>query len=122
VIFHSKLPHDLGSGGVRDCEFHTPTAGAVDDEPPDPPGEGATISRPVSNPHAATHSEAAAIIARDRMLRNIVQFLIGCGGNADYKIGRPRSTLYGAAEKIAVFPQENGLPRHRMQEAGQIVA
>ena len=49
VIFHSKLPHDEGSG-VN--EFDVQTTAAADDRSP-PLSVGATTSRAVSNAHAA---------------------------------------------------------------------
>jgi hypothetical protein len=102
VIFHSKLPHDFGSGGVKDIEVQTPTASG---EKPPGPLVGMTTSRADSNPQAAARSDAAAIPAIGWILRTIVQFLIGRGGMADYKIGRRHTIMYAATEKIAVFPR-----------------
>jgi hypothetical protein len=60
VIFHSKLPHDFGSGGAKPIEVQTPTASGES-----PPGllVGMTTSRVDSNPQAAARSPAAAIPA-----------------------------------------------------------
>ena len=54
VIFHSKLPHDEGSG-VNEFDVQTPTAAADDRSPP--PSVGATTSRAVSNAHAAARRD-----------------------------------------------------------------
>jgi hypothetical protein len=57
VIFHSKLPHDFGSGGVNDIEVQTPMASG---ERPPGPVVGMTTSRADSNPQAAARSDATA--------------------------------------------------------------
>jgi hypothetical protein len=101
VIFHSKLPHDSGSGGVKDIDVHTPT---VSGDGPPGPVVGTTTSRVVSKPQPAARNVAATTPARTRSLRSIVQFLIGRGGTTDYKTGRAPTNVYGAAGKIAVFP------------------
>src|SRR5688572_22261523 len=76
VIFHSKLPHDFGSGGVNDSDVQTPSGAG--DRPPGP-FVGMTTSRAVSKPQAAARSAAAATPASGRILRSIVQSLSAAG-------------------------------------------
>jgi hypothetical protein len=79
VIFHSKLPQDLGSGAVIAAEFQTPTGGT--DKASETFEDGAVASsRPAWNPQAPVDTATPAISAMTPTLRSIVQSLSAAGG------------------------------------------